>query len=146
MNMMTEQQVYLMQQDSIEACAHLARKERWELDKDAKTNGVTKLLKLTFDSHATHKDQKISQRAFSFTQFDGRKIGNVVLSCLSQFDDYFFEESFYEKDKIKCAMNHLIGKASLWWNVTWNSYSCPTTWNDFKEQLKYTFLLAQFHL
>ncbi len=141
-----EQQLYLLQQDLTEARALLAEKEKRELDEDAETNRIAKILKVTLDSHATQKDQKISRRAFTFTQFDGRKIGNVVLSWLSQFDDYFSEESFSEKDKIKCATNHLTGKASLWWNVTRNSSSRPTTWNDFQEQFKLTFLPAQFHL
>ena len=126
----------------MEARALLAKKERRELDKDTKTNRIAKILKVTFDSHATHKDQKISQKSFSFTQLDGWKIGNIVLSWLSQFDGYCFEESFSEKDKIKCAMNHLTGKASLWWSVTHYSSSCLTTWNDFQEQFKSTFLLA----
>ena len=96
-----------MQQELIEACAQLARKERWELDEDAETNRIAKIFKVTLDSPATHKDQKISRRAFSFTQFDGQKIGKITLSWLSQFDNYFSKESFFEKDKIKCATNHL---------------------------------------
>ena len=142
----TEQQVYLLQQQLNEAHAQLAEKEKQELDEDVETTCIAKILKVTFDSYASHKDQKISQRAFSFTRFDGQKIGNIVLSWLSQFDDYFSKESFSEKDKIKCATNHLTGKASLWWNVTRNSSYCPTTWNDFQEQFKSTFLLASFHL
>ena len=128
-----KQQIYLLQQQLNEAHAQLAEKDKQELNEDAKTTCIAKILKVTFDSYASHKDQKISRRAFSFTQFDGQKIGNIVISLLSQFDDYFFEESFSDKDKIKCATNHLMGKASLWWNVTRNSSSCPTTWDSFQE-------------
>ena len=51
-----------------------------------------------------------------------------------------------EIDKIKCAANHLIGKASLWWNVTRTSSTWPTTWADFQEHVKQTFLPPQFYL
>ena len=141
-----EQQLYLLQHELHEARSLLAAKEKRKLDKDAETQRIAKILKVTLDSHATRKDHKISRRAFTFTHFDGRKIGNVVLSWLSQFDDYFLEESFSEKDKIKCAANHLMGKASLWWNVTQNSSTCPTTWDEFQKQFKLTFLPPQFHL
>ena len=56
------------------------------------------------------------------------------------------KETFSEKDKIKCAANHLIGKASLWWNVTCNSSSRPNTWAEFQEQVKDSFLPPHFHL
>ena len=75
-----KQQVYLLQQQLNEAHAQLTKKEKRELDEDAKTNRIAKILKVTLNSHATHKDQKISKRAFCFTQFDGQKIGNIVLS------------------------------------------------------------------
>ena len=58
----------------------------------------------------------------------------------------FSEESFSELDKIKGATNHLSGKASLWWNVTRNSSTRPTTWTAFQELIKQTFLPTQFHL
>ena len=67
----TKQQIYLLQQQLNEAHAQLAEKEKQELDEDAKTNHIAKILKVTFDSYASPKDQKISRRAFSFTQFDG---------------------------------------------------------------------------
>ena len=57
---------------------------------------IAKILKVTLASQAKHKDHKITHRAFTFTRFDGRKIGNIVLAWLSQFDDYFFDESFSE--------------------------------------------------
>ena len=84
----TEQQMYLLQQDLTEARALLAEKERRELDEDAETQRIAKILKVSLDSHAICKDHKSSRRAFTFTHFDGRKIGNVVLSWLSQFDNF----------------------------------------------------------
>ena len=62
-----KQQVFLLQQKLMEAHAQLSKKERRELDEDAETNRIAKNFKVTFDSHATHKDQKISRRDFSFT-------------------------------------------------------------------------------
>ena len=120
-------------------------KEKRHEEVDNEDNRVAKLLKVTLNSHATHKERKISHRTFTFIRFDGRKISNVVLAWLNQFDDYFSEETFSEKDKIKCAANHLIGKASLWWNVTRNSSSRPNTWAEFQEQVKDSFLPPQFH-
>ena len=121
-------------------------KEKRQEEADNKDTCVAKILKVTLDSHATHKERKISHRTFTFTHFDGRKIGNVVLAWLNQFDDYFSEETFSQKDKIKCAANHLIGKASLWWNVISNGSSRPNTWAEFQEQVNESFLPPHFHL
>lgn len=40
----------------------------------------------------------------------------------------------------------MIGKASLWWNVTRNCTTRPTTWTEFQEQVKQNFLPTHFHL
>ena len=136
-----EQQLYLLQQD-MHALQQATSKQAREREDDIEDSRIAKILKVTLALQAKHKDQKISRRAFTFTRFDGRKIGNIVLAWLSQFDDYFSDESFSELDKIKCTINHLSGKASLWWNVTRNSSTRPTTWTAFQELIKQTFLLA----
>lgn len=141
-----EQQIYMLEQDLNEARTLLAENQKRQLDEEIDDNRIAKILKVTLNSQAQHKDQKISRRAFTFSRFDGRKIGTIVLAWLSQFDDYFSEESFSEKDKIKCAINHMTGKASLWWNVTRNCTTRPTTWAEFQAQVKQIFLPAQFHL
>lgn len=141
-----EQQIYMLEQELNEARTLLAETQKRQLDEDIEDNRIAKILKVTLDSQARNKEQKISQRAFTFTRFDGRKHGNVVLSWLNQFDDYFAEESFSEKDKIKCATNHLTHNASLWWNVRRNSISRRTTWEEFQAQVKQSFLPPQFHL
>lgn len=104
----------------------MADKQEHEREDDIEDSRIAKILKVTLASQAKHKDQKISGSAFTFSRF-----GNIVLAWLSQFDDYFSQESLSEKDKIKCATNHLTGKASLWWNVTRNFSTRPTTWMDF---------------
>lgn len=141
-----EQQLFMLQQDMHALQQALADKQAREREDDIEDSRIAKILKVTLALQAKHKDQKISRRAFTFTRFDGRKIGNIVLAWLSQFDDYFSEESFSELDKIKCATNHLSGKASLWWNVTRNSSTRPATWTAFQELIKQTFLPAIFHL
>ena len=141
-----EQQIYMLQQELQTTQARLAEKQTHQREEDIEDIRIAKILKVTLDLQARNKEQKISHRAFTFNRFDGRKHGNVILSWLNQFDDYFAEESFSEKDKIKCATNHLTNKASLWWNVQRNSTSRPTTWKEFQEQVKQAFLPPQFHL
>ena len=70
-----------MRQDLIKAHALLAKKEKRKLDEDFKAKCIAKFLKVVLDAQASCKDQKIS------TQSDGHKIGNVVRSWLSEFDD-----------------------------------------------------------
>ncbi len=55
-------------------------------------------------------------------------------------------QSFGETEKIKCATNYLIDKASLWWYVVLQSTTRPTTWASFQEVFKKAFLPPQFHL
>ena len=141
-----EQKIYLLEQDLHEARTLLAENQKRAHDEDLEANRIAKVIKVTLDSQAQHKESKISRRAFTFSRFDGRKVGNIVLAWLSQFDDYFAGEVFSEKDKIKCATNHMTGKAQLWWNVTRNCTTRPTTWTDFQAQVKQNFLPAQFHL
>ena len=84
-----EQQLYLLQQDMHALQQVLANKQAREHEDDIEDSRIAKILKVTLASQPKHKDQKISRRAFTFTRFDGRKIGNIVLAWLSQFDDYF---------------------------------------------------------
>lgn len=124
----------------------MAKNQKCQIKDDTEDNRFAKILKVTLDLKARHKEQKISRHAFTFSHFDGRKIGNLVLSWLSQFNEYFFEEAFSENDKIKCATYHMTGKASLWWNMQRIRTSRPTTWTKFQEQIKQIFLPTQFHL
>ena len=74
----------------------MAAKEKHQLEEDADEERIAKILKVTLDSQATRKEKKISHRAFTFSRFDGRKIGTVVLSWLSQFEEgLFFRRSFF---------------------------------------------------
>jgi len=68
------------------------------------------------------------------------------LAWLSQFDDYFANKPFPEQEKIKCATNHMTDKATLWWNVLKKSATRPTTWDEFIEKVKDSYLPSQFHL
>ena len=96
-----EQQIYLLRQDLDEARNLLAAKEKRQLEEATEDERIAKILKVTLDSQANRKEKKIIHRAFTFSRFDGRKIGTMVLSWLNQFDDYFSGEAFSKIDKIK---------------------------------------------
>ena len=89
-------------------------------------------------------DREISSKAFRFHDFDGRKDSSTILAWLSQLDDYFSREFFFEKDKVKCAVNHLMGSAALWWNATKFSCHRPETWQEFKHDFKNQFLPPRY--
>lgn len=78
-----EQQLYMLQQDMQAVHKILADKQAREREDDIEDSRIAKILKVTLASQAEHKDKKISRRAFTFSHFDGHKIGNIVLSWLS---------------------------------------------------------------
>ncbi|MCO5575680.1 hypothetical protein L7F22_029484, partial [Adiantum nelumboides] len=102
-----EQQISRLEQELHEATTLLVERHKRQHDEDIEANRIAKILKVTLDLQAKRKEEKISRLAFTFSRFDGRKVGNIVLAWLSQFDDYFAGEVFFKKDKIKCAMNHI---------------------------------------
>lgn len=124
-----------------------------EHEKQARANDsqederMTKVLKAVFEAQSNHKESKLSRRTFTFSKFDGRKDERVVLLWLLQFYDYFSDEGFLEKDKLKYVTNHMVDKASLWWwNMLHHTTDKPTTWLDFQARVKESFLPPQFHL
>ena len=141
-----QQQIELLQQNLHEASMAIQERDQRLLATQAEDERISQILRGAFEAQQARKEQKISRRSFQFSKFDGKKNGKVVLSWLSQFDDYFVEEPFSEREKIKCATNHMVDKASLWWNVLRHSTTRPTTWNEFLEKVKDSFLPPQFHL
>jgi len=130
----------------IHAESLLEKEKRARTSDSQEDERLTKVLKAVFEAQGNQKESKLSHRTFTFSKFDGRKDGRIVLSWLSQCDDYFCDEPFSEKDKLKCVANHMVDKASLWWNVLRHSADKPTTWIGFQAKVKESFLPPQFYL
>ncbi|MCO5557435.1 hypothetical protein L7F22_010999 [Adiantum nelumboides] len=92
-----EHQISLLEQELHEARTLLAKTHKRQHDEDIEANRIAKILKVTLDLQTKCKEEKISRRAFTFSRFDGREVGNIVLAWLSQFDVYFLGEVFSEK-------------------------------------------------
>lgn len=91
------------------------------------------------ESKALSKTNKISRKAFSCKDYDGAKDARTILAWVSQLDDYFHGEDFTERDMVKCAANHLTGRAALWWNATKQGGHRPRTWHAFQRAFKRQF-------
>ena len=112
-----EQQVFMLQQHLQQAQQQLQERDKRAHEATNEDERLTKILRATFDAQQSRKEQKISRPELHFYSLWRRKDGHTVLSWLTQFDDYFTDENFSEQhDKITCATNHLLGKASLWWD------------------------------
>ena len=145
-NLSLEQQNAILWQNLQDAACAIQERDQQLSIQQAKDVQIAGILRGVFDAQQTQREQKISRKSFQFTKFDGRKDGRIVLAWLSQFDDYFAGEPFLEQEKIKCATNHMTDKATLWWNVLRKSATRPTTWDEFIEKVKDSFLPPQFHL
>lgn len=89
----------------------------------------------------TNKPSKISTKAFTFSNFDGTKDAPTVFAWLNHLDEYFMDENYSEKEKIKCAGNHLIKGVAMWWHVNKLNGKKPKTWAHFQKLIKQNFCL-----
>ena len=94
------------------------RNRRQELEIHVSLKRTSEAIQEGFEKALTAQGKKrgkeISSKAFKFHDFGGRKDSSTILAWLSQLDDYFSGEEFSEKDKVKCAVNHLTSSAALW--------------------------------
>ncbi|WP_286596123.1 hypothetical protein, partial [Pseudomonas sp. 165] len=105
---------------------------------------VRRAINATIRVQSSRKDSKISRKAFTFQNYDGRKDAEVLLAWLSQLNDYFAGEKYTGKDKNKCAANHMVDSAALWWSVIKQGRDKPDSWKRFQRVVKKHFLPSQF--
>ena len=91
------------------------------------------------------KQAKIATKAFTFHKFNGKRDAPTIIAWLSHLDEYFDGEIFFEHAKVKCASNHLIDDARIWWDVRKQTGRKPKTWSKFQHLVKKNFMPPIYH-